>query len=498
MSDLDNNDVFHGLAFPDEFGTRVHDITPLCDVVGVAHEDDTVLVDNCKAMHIRWKDFPRPVVQRRSGTRRKMAAFFVTAGLSWLMWGFNVTINWLPSWTGLAGPKVQTEKIGRLRERQGIDIDWIAHPEKMPEYLPKGVPDGHHLFTLVDMGDLSVLILSAGRPPTVALLCGREGGMLQAALLPLLDNTRRQAGLISLREQNGLSQTTRLDKGVNAALDVAEKPLGGEGDIMCASLFSLGRKAGEAFTRYVPSSKGGVADYETNSQLLMTLAVQETSDLVELAFGDGSQKFLGSLELFSKHQGLILQHRQGESKRRDGDILIAQVDPGVTLDVPHDIHGLVEVGHCVRLVTNQVVQAVCRVGEQEAIADPLSSPHALTNISDDFKGLLNAIIFHLTSLQGLLVGLATEAEDIARILASQSNELATLTPVDLARLDLDAPHQATGRPIEEADATLALDTKQNTASQTVCLETDVETALLLGEVLEDLDTGWGFPDGEVI
>ncbi|KUI63518.1 hypothetical protein VM1G_10276 [Cytospora mali] len=258
MSDLDNNDVFHGLALPDEFGTRVHDITPLFDVVGMAHEDDTVLVDNCKAMHIRWKDFPRPVVQRQSGTRRKLAAFFVTAGLWWLMWGFDMTINWVPFWAGFAGPEVETEKIewlvegflfvavllsvagpfsvrrlfggvveksspslvafegvlpisqvetvvfgndeGRLtyapsstpfcnlkharhkRERRGIEPDWIAHPEKMLEYLPKGVPDGHHLFTLVDMGDLSVSILSAERPPTVALLCGREGGMLRAVL----------------------------------------------------------------------------------------------------------------------------------------------------------------------------------------------------------------------------------------------------------------------------------------------------------------------------
>jgi hypothetical protein len=44
------------------------------------------------------------------------------------------------------------------------------------------LPKGHHLFTLADTGRLSVSVFSAERQPTVALICGREGGMLRTVL----------------------------------------------------------------------------------------------------------------------------------------------------------------------------------------------------------------------------------------------------------------------------------------------------------------------------
>lgn len=255
---LDDSDLFRGLAFPDQFGTRLHGITPLCDVVGVAHADKTVVIDNCKAIHIRWKRFPRPVVERRRGAKKVLAAFFVAAGLWWLIGGLNLVVQWLPFWTSWAGTEVkianlawlcsgfllvavllsaaapfsvrrlfggkversspnlvafegvmpiaELEKIvfgndnGRLtyapsstplcalpfarhpRERRGQEPHWISHPETAKDYLHNVVPEGHRLFTLVDMGDLSVSVFSAERPPTVALLCGREGGMVRAVL----------------------------------------------------------------------------------------------------------------------------------------------------------------------------------------------------------------------------------------------------------------------------------------------------------------------------
>lgn len=257
--EIDNSDLFRVLSHPDQFETRVHDITPLCDVVGVAHEDDTVIVDNCKAIHIRWKNFPRPIVQRHQGFKKAIATFFVAAGLWWLMWGFNLTITWLPFWSDLGGdvnvktnilawivggfvlvaitlsaaapfsvrrlfggkveksspnlvgfegvmPIHDLEKVifgnadGRLtyapsstpfcalrharhvRERKGYEPSWVKDASIRDERLRDVLPAGHHLFTLVDMGDLSVSIFSAERPPTVALLCGREGGMVRAAL----------------------------------------------------------------------------------------------------------------------------------------------------------------------------------------------------------------------------------------------------------------------------------------------------------------------------
>ncbi|KAK2614760.1 hypothetical protein N8I77_001563 [Diaporthe amygdali] len=258
LLDVDDSDLFRGLAFPDQFGTRLHGITPLCDVVGVAHADKTVIIDNAKAIHIRWKRFPRPIVERHRGMKKIIAAFFVAAGLWWLLWGLQLIIQWLPFWADWAGngvkitnlawlcgafliiavllsaaaplsvrrlfggkveksspnlvafegvmPICELEKIvfgnnnGRLtyapsstplcalpfarhpRERRGQEAHWISHPETTQDYLHNVLPRGHRLFTLVDMGDLSVSIFSAERPPTVALLCGREGGMVRAVL----------------------------------------------------------------------------------------------------------------------------------------------------------------------------------------------------------------------------------------------------------------------------------------------------------------------------
>jgi hypothetical protein len=44
------------------------------------------------------------------------------------------------------------------------------------------IPDSHRLFTIVDTGDLTVTVIAAQRPPVVALIAGREGGMLRSLL----------------------------------------------------------------------------------------------------------------------------------------------------------------------------------------------------------------------------------------------------------------------------------------------------------------------------
>ena len=62
-------------------------------------------------------------------------------------------------------------------ERVGKEPEWVEDPSKRPE-----LPKGHRLFTLVDTGNLTVNIFSARRPPSVALICGREGGMLRTVL----------------------------------------------------------------------------------------------------------------------------------------------------------------------------------------------------------------------------------------------------------------------------------------------------------------------------
>ncbi|KAJ4414299.1 hypothetical protein N0V82_008028 [Gnomoniopsis sp. IMI 355080] len=277
VSAVDNSEIWRTLSQPDQFGTHLHDIQPLCDVVGVAHEDKTVIIDNCRAIHIRWKGFPRPVVESDASFGRSLASIFIVAGAWWLIEGINLTLNWLPFWVDMLPSSIDTtsngtstntatatapensstglkysylawlvggflivalmlsatapisirrlygdkilkskpslvgfegtmpikllEKLvfgnhaGRLTyapssttfcrgnrhptERRGT-AKWVDDPTDASDF-PE-VPPGHHLFTLVDMGDMSVSIVSAERPPTVALLCGREGGMLRAVL----------------------------------------------------------------------------------------------------------------------------------------------------------------------------------------------------------------------------------------------------------------------------------------------------------------------------
>ena len=63
-------------------------------------------------------------------------------------------------------------------ERVGLGPDFAERPGTAPPPLPPG----HRLFTLIDTGTMTVSIFSAVRPPSVALICGREGGMLRVVL----------------------------------------------------------------------------------------------------------------------------------------------------------------------------------------------------------------------------------------------------------------------------------------------------------------------------
>ena len=56
---------------------------------------------------------------------------------------------------------------------------WVKHPTQQAALK---ISKGHRLFTLVDTGSLTISIFEAVRPPTVALICGKEGGMLRTVL----------------------------------------------------------------------------------------------------------------------------------------------------------------------------------------------------------------------------------------------------------------------------------------------------------------------------
>ncbi len=253
--------AFQKLAEPDLYQTHLWDIVPECQVVGVADEDNTVLIDNCRALSIRWKNFPRMSVVRHYGFKKLLAELFVASGAWWFLFGFNLTITYAPFYAfsdGLQGdalrhaliylvagffgvgvllsfcgpfsirrlyggqvlqsspnligfegvlplsklePLIFGNNNGRLtyspsstpfsyhyrdpRERVGLEPSWItdslSNPSVLSEIRDK-LPEGHRLFTLVDTGALTVSVFSAERPPTVALLAGREGGMLRAVL----------------------------------------------------------------------------------------------------------------------------------------------------------------------------------------------------------------------------------------------------------------------------------------------------------------------------
>ena len=64
--------------------------------------------------------------------------------------------------------------------RLGRERAWIR--ESRPEDASPPIQKDHHIFTLVDTGNLTGSIFQAKRPPTVALICGAEGGMLRAVL----------------------------------------------------------------------------------------------------------------------------------------------------------------------------------------------------------------------------------------------------------------------------------------------------------------------------
>jgi hypothetical protein len=88
--------AFQKLAEPDLYQTHLWDITPECQVVGVADEDNTVLIDNCRALSIRWKNFPRMSVVRHHGFKKLLAELFVASGAWWFLFGFNLTVLRFP------------------------------------------------------------------------------------------------------------------------------------------------------------------------------------------------------------------------------------------------------------------------------------------------------------------------------------------------------------------------------------------------------------------
>lgn len=94
---------------------------------------------------------------------------------------FNGRLSYAPSST------IFSQNIRHHRFRMGVEPRDKYGDPLGPEHWEQqrkehGIPDTHRLFTIIDTGDMSVSVIAAERPPVVALICGREGGMLRALL----------------------------------------------------------------------------------------------------------------------------------------------------------------------------------------------------------------------------------------------------------------------------------------------------------------------------
>lgn len=85
----------------------------------------------------------------------------------------------------------------------------------------------------------------------------------------------------------------------------------------------------------------------------------------------------------------------------------------------------------VSLVTHEVVQAVRRVGVDEAVSNPLSGPNRLFDGRDELESRLNTIFIGFSVVQAVDVVLAREAEDVEVVFTGKSDQLSRFGPVNL-------------------------------------------------------------------
>lgn len=234
---LPDPDELHRSAFvlKDKLGAKLWDIDPMCQVAGVG-DDDSVFLDGCQGASIRWKNVPRIHFYGRNTWKKRWASrgwrtaplwfliglimviiggqnknakvacigtLFFLIGLAMLLyapwavqrmhsgkvWG---STPWLIGFEGML-PLKEIERVffgnavGRLSYApssglysEGDPCERIGKPPAPPTLAEM---DKYRYFTLVDTGpSMHVHIFKVKAPPTVALICGKEGGMLRVVL----------------------------------------------------------------------------------------------------------------------------------------------------------------------------------------------------------------------------------------------------------------------------------------------------------------------------
>ncbi|QSZ34967.1 hypothetical protein DSL72_007829 [Monilinia vaccinii-corymbosi] len=211
----------------DDLGANMWDIQPLCQLAGVCH-DGSLILDGAHAISIRWKDIPRICSTRRLSWKKLGADYSLRSGPFWLIVGIACVASrqlalgafflvfaiillliaplsikvlhggkvwgaspWLIGFEGTL-PIEEIEHltfgnaIGRLQYTPSSGPYCTGKSDERigaePQLNAADLPLGHRLFTLIDTGTLTVTVFSAERPPSVALLAGKEGGMLRTIL----------------------------------------------------------------------------------------------------------------------------------------------------------------------------------------------------------------------------------------------------------------------------------------------------------------------------
>lgn len=70
------NHILSGLIGPDQYGARLWDIQPLCQVSGIGQNNE-IIFDQCRGVSIRWKAFPQMQYKRSFGFKRLLSGILL-------------------------------------------------------------------------------------------------------------------------------------------------------------------------------------------------------------------------------------------------------------------------------------------------------------------------------------------------------------------------------------------------------------------------------------
>ena len=160
---------------------------------------------------------------------------------------------------------------------------------------------------------------------------------------------------------------------------------------------------------------------DLEGKFLLALAFEKAGDFVLLVVGNIDEEVGRGVHVAAQDEGLVLDDREGERVRGDGDVFVRDIHAPVAGEVTKEIHGLVEVGDGVCLISHKVVKAVRGVGVDEAVADPLACADALVDVGNDFKGGFDAVFVPLAGSQGFDVVFAREAKHVEGLFAGQGD-----------------------------------------------------------------------------